>query len=335
MDIKDIAGKIQSVAPMQALTPFLSSQGILVQKGELTGVMLHGLDLDSAFDVLHLENKILSGTLDLHKKEKPQAAIGKELAKKFNLKIGDMFNVIVPRMDSINSQSFNPKRLQIQVASILDFGKFDYNDKVILTEVSVVQELTNVGEHYFGLYVNLMDANLAPKLTDKVADALGMDFRVRSWWDLNQNFFTAAELEKVVIFIVILFVVIVASLNVSSALFISVLRRYFDIAILKTLGATEKFLIRLFVMQGFVIALASTVLGIGFGVILSLIIKYTRLLDVPGRIYNFDHLPVEIRFLDLFWISLVTILICVLSSWFPARKGARQKPSEGLKYESA
>ncbi len=336
LDVQQIAERIQTVVPVQAVTPFVSSQGLLVQKGQLTGIMLHGLHLETAFDVLSVENKVISGKLKLNaiEGESPPAAIGKELAKKFHLKVGDSFNVIVPKLSSIKTNTFSPRKKVFQVSAILDFGKFDYNDKVILAEDSVVQALTEIGQNYLGAYVTIQDYQKAPQYTEKISEALGRDYRVRSWWDLNQNFFTAAELEKVVIFIVILFIVIVASLNISSTLFISILRKYFDIAILKTLGATEKFLVRLFVLQGLIISVVSTGLGLLVGVGLSLIIKHTNLIDVPGQIYNFDHLPVQIRFTDLFLISTATILICLISSWIPARKGARQKPTEGLKYES-
>jgi lipoprotein-releasing system permease protein len=206
---------------------------------------------------------------------------------------------------------------------------------VILTDISSVQSLTQIGDNYFGLYVNVESAHVAKEKTIDVSKALGMDYRVRSWWDLNQNFFTAAELEKIVIFIVILFIVIIASLNISSTIFISVLRKYFDIAILKTLGTTESFLIRLFLIQGAFIGLVSILVGILVGVGSALIVKYSNLIYVPGEIYNFDHLPVDIRWIDIVSISVVTFLICLLSSWVPARKGAKQKPTEGLKYESA
>lgn len=335
LDLNEVESKIKPITPVKAITPFLSSQGVLVHKGNLTGIMLHGLELNTAFDVLNIENKITKGSLSLEPGVRSKAVIGKEISKKFNLNVGDTVNIIVPRMDSVNTSSFNPKRAQFEVSGIVDFGKFDYNDKVILTDISSVQSLTQIGDNYFGLYVNVESANIAKEKTIDVSEALGMDYRVRSWWDLNQNFFTAAELEKIVIFIVILFIVIIASLNISSTIFISVLRKYFDIAILKTLGATESFLIRLFLIQGALIGLVSILVGIFVGVGSALIVKYSNLIDVPGEIYNFDHLPVDIRWMDLVSISVVTFLICLVSSWVPARKGAKQKPTEGLKYESA
>ncbi len=327
--------ELKKVTPeFLALTPFVSSQGIVVKKNQILGIVLHGIQESSAGNVLHIRSRIIHGDFNLEKKDSlDNVIIGKEIAKKLKIHIGDTFQVVIPRPSQEKIQSFSPIVQKFRLAGIADFGKFDYNEKVIVTTDQVVQNLLGLEGQYVGAYLKFRNTEKVPELTNKISEALGADYKVRSWKDLNHNFFSAVELEKVVIFIVVLFIVIVASFNVSSTIFVGVLRKFADISILKTLGATRKFIIKLFVLQGVFMGVVSSFLGILLGVLLALIIRHTKLINVPGDIYKFDYLPIDIRFTDLGVIFLVTVLICFLSSILPARRGANLKPIEGLKYE--
>lgn len=319
----------------EKLTPFISSQGIIVNKGEILGIMIHGIQKSTALEVISPNKRVIAGKFSIEKKEELyEAAVGKEIAKKLKIKVGDTFQVVVPKPSTEKIQNFNPVVQKFVLSGILDFGKYDYNEKIILTSDKAVQDLLDVGsDDYVGAYLKFDDVEKVPKLSRKVAEELGSDYRVKDWRELNYNFFSAVELEKIVIFIVVLFIVIVASFNVSSSVFVSVLRKFGDISILKTLGASPKFLVQLFVLQGTLMGVVSSLIGIVFGIILSLVVRYTDLVEVPGDVYKFDHLPIDIRIGDLSAIFVVTVIICFVSSVLPARRGAKLKPVEGLKYE--
>lgn len=335
-DYQELDAQMKKITPEYVkLTPFISPQGIIVNKGELLGIVIHGIQKETAMDVIHPDKRVIAGKFKIGKNADDmfEAVVGKEIAKKLKIKVGDTFSVVVPKPSVEKVQSFNPVVQKLVLTGILDFGKFDYNEKVVLTSDNAVQSLLKVGDDYIGAYLKFKDVDKVPKLSKKVSQELGIDYKVRDWRELNANFFSAVELEKVVIFIVVLFIVIVASFNVSSSLFVSVLRKFGDISILKTLGASPKFLVQLFVLQGTLMGVVSSFIGILVGIVLSLIIKYTDLVDVPGDVYKFDHLPIDIRFADLAAIFIVTVIICFVSSIIPARRGANLKPVEGLKYE--
>lgn len=317
------------------LTPFISPTGIIVNKGEILGIVVHGIQKKTALNVIHPDKRVISGKFNIGERDGLyEAVVGKEIAKKLKIKVGDTFSVVIPKPSIEKVQNFNPVVQKFTLSGILDFGKYDYNEKVILTSDKAVQDLLNVErDQYVGAYLKFKDVDKVPKLSRKVAEELGPDYRVRDWRELNYNFFSAVELEKVVIFIVVLFIVIVASFNVSSSVFVSVLRKFGDISILKTLGASPKFLVQLFVLQGTLMGIVSSFIGIVLGIALSMVVRYTDLVDVPGDVYKFDHLPIDIRFVDLFAIFVVTVFICFVSSILPARRGAKLKPVEGLKYE--
>lgn len=334
-DYEELDAKMKKITPeYQKLTPFISPQGIIVNKGEILGIVIHGIQKSTALGVIHPDKRVIDGKFSIGKKDDLfEAVIGKEIAKKLKIKVGDTFQVVVPKPTSEKIQNFNPVVQKFVLTGILDFGKYDYNEKVILTSDKAVQNLMKTGNEYVGAYLKFKDVNEVPKLSKKVAQELGADYRVRDWRELNHNFFSAVELEKVVIFIVVLFIVIVASFNVSSSVFVSVLRKFGDISILKTLGASPRFLVQLFVLQGTLMGVVSSLLGIVFGIILAMVVRYTDLVEVPGDVYKFDHLPIDIRFGDLSAIFIVTVLICFVSSILPALRGAKLKPVEGLKYE--
>ena len=334
-DVDELDQKLKTITPEYVkLTPFISPQGIIVNKGEILGIMIHGVQRETALDVIHPDKRVIDGKFEIGQKDGIyQATIGKEIAKKLKIKVGDTFRVVVPKPTVERVQNFNPVVQTFVLSGILDFGKYDYNEKVIITSDKAVQEMMNTGEEYVGAYLKFKDVNEVPKFSKKIAEELGPDYRVRDWRELNYNFFSAVELEKIVIFIVVLFIVIVASFNVSSSVFVSVLRKFGDISILKTLGAPPKFLVQLFVLQGLIMGVLSALIGIILGIILSMVVRYTDLVDVPGDVYKFDHLPIDIRFMDLTAIFVVTVFICFVSSILPALRGAKLKPVEGLKYE--
>lgn len=317
-----------------ALTPFVHAQGVVVRNGHISGVILHGLDEETMGSVINLRPRVLEGRLLLKEfSGPPQAALGKGLAKKLNLKIGDEFKVIVPRPSKTKITNFSPVKQSYKLSAIMDFGKFEYNEKVLVTSAQSVQQLAGIGDAYMGVYVKLKDINRAMDSAQKFRDVLGADYRVRDWREVNYNFFTAVELEKIVIFVVVLFIVIVASFNISSALFVSVMRKFADIAILKTLGANKNFIKRLFTIQGLSLGVMGATLGTLFGLVLSFALSRFNFIEIPGDIYKFDRLPIEINFLDIFIIYFITVLICYLSSLIPARKGAQLIPVKGLRYE--
>jgi lipoprotein-releasing system permease protein len=172
-------------------------------------------------------------------------------------------------------------------------------------------------------------ANLA------ITRALGYPYWTRDWQQLNQNLLEAVQLEKVVIFFVVLVMVVAACFNISSTLFVTVLRRYSDISILRTMGATRGFILRLFSIQGMLVGLVGAIAGLLLGALLcwgfSILENQFGLL--PGEIYKLSQFSPELRWFDLLSIFVVAFLICFISTLAPARRGAKLEAVEGLRYE--
>lgn len=317
-----------------AMTPFVHIEAVMARGGRINGVILQGVDTSTVHDVLNLKNRVIDGEFNLNEVDGIDAAVaGKELVKKFGLKLGDIFSVVMPRPSKSNASSFTPTQIKLRLTGVMDLGKYEFNDRFIIVSDLAAQNLAGIGNVYSGVRVKLTDPDLSKEAGFAVFSELGHPYWVRDWYDANYNFFSAVEIEKRVIFIVLSFMIVVASFNISSTLFVSVLKRFRDLSILQTIGARRSSLVKLFVLQGLMLGVIGSVLGLFLGVTLAKWISSTAMAHVPGEIYKFDHLPVEFRPVDLTAILLVSFVICFFSTLIPAIKGAKLDPIEGLKYE--
>ncbi|MFN7729380.1 MAG: FtsX-like permease family protein [Bdellovibrio sp.] len=336
-DEQDLRHKVAALEPgMVASTRVLWVESVAAAKGKITGALLQGLDPEKLRDVLSLDKRVLAGSFDLSPEGGvPNAMIGKGLAKRFELQPGDTFRIVVPLANDFDPNSFKRKVATFRVAGILDLGKYEFDERMVIASMAAVQEVADVGNRYSGLLVRLQDFTKARESAGHLSVSLGPGFRVRDWHELNENVFEAIKIERVVLFFVILIIVLAAAFNVSSSLFISVIQRYPDIGIFKAIGMRPRDLIKVFSLQGLILGLAGCVGGFLVGGLLCLAFSYgqTAFTLLPGSVYKLDHIDVVLRFWDLFAIFSVTLVICGLATLAPARQGARLTAVEGLRYE--
>lgn len=324
-----VSGKITAISPL------LIHQGLVVQKSKIAGVILEGLDESSFLKVMRLDRSLIAGHLKLSGDSAfPLAIIGKGLALKYSLSVGDAFNIVIPTESGGSSNQFRPKVKKFMVGGILNLGRADYDERYILMSLPTLQTLTSVGQKISGWRMTLSDDSQAEDIASAIARG-NEDLVARPWRDINKNLFDAVVYERAVIFIIVLLIVIAAAFNVSSALFLSVVRRYPQIAILKTMGMSSSKVKWLFVSQGLSIALVGTILGLllGWGGCAVFLWAEKKYGFFPGAVYKLDHVDLVLRPLDLGLIMLTTLGICFLATLAPAGRGARLKPVDGLRYE--
>ncbi len=339
-NLSQLEKELQKALPqMNQINPFVQEEGLIVSKGILSGVLINGLAQKSYKNILYLEQRLLDGSLTLKGKGPTQAALlGGVLANKLKLNIGDTFQIVIPRPHPINERAFQPRKATFYLAGTLDMGKHDYNERIVFVQDSPLQKLKGWRQnHYSGLRISFESDMAARRAATQIGESLGYDYYtdyyMRDWYSSNRVFFSEVAVQKWVIFVVLLFIVIVACFNLCSTLFIHVLRRFSDISVLQTLGATRGFLLRLFISYGLFIGVVGCLGGLSLGWVLCQIMEHFRILYVPSQIYQFDHLPVEIRWMDVCFVLGITLVICFLSTLLPAFKGSRIKPIEGLHYE--
>ncbi len=314
-------------------TPFYVVEGLVARKGKVRGVVIEGIDTESVHDVLNIKNKVTEGEFNLEGLKQPLALVGQGIAKEFDLKVGDRFPIVVPQLQS-KSVQVRPKLKMFKVAGVTALGRHDYDSRYIMVNIKVAQSFTFKKEQITGWRLRLESSDFAIPMVDKIHSQLD-DYSARSWWDVNANLFEAIKYEKPIIFLVILIIVLAAAFNITSSLFISVMKETKDIAILKAMGATKESILRIYTYKGLFIGFIGSLCGIGVGLLACRILTSVnnKFGLLPSKVYKITELQLELRFFDLAIVLLASLLVCYMATFFPAKKASRKAIVEGLRYE--
>lgn len=329
--------RLQALEPgLAAATPFLRVEALLAHEGHIQGVLLQGVDRATRDGVLDLRSRLQAGDLSLEPENGvPAALIGKGLAARHGLKPGDRLRVIAPVSEGLDPEKFGRRLGEFVVRGVLDLGKFDWNERFLLTDLAPLQELAGVGDRYLGLLLRFGDAEEARAAGFRLSQALGASYAVADWREMNENMFEAIRLERVVIFFVVYIIVIVAAFNIASTLFVNVIRRTDEIALLKALGMSRRSLLRVFSVQGFFFGLIGLVVGSVVGALLCAGFLYlqSHYQIMAGSVYRVEGIGVSLRWTDAAAVAVATLGICFLAALAPAWRGSRLSPVEGLRHE--
>ena len=266
VDEKHLMQKIQDEKKyMESWLPFLSLKVLLVYEGRLSGVIMEGVDPEKFYETLKIHERLLTGSFELKNVE--STLVGRDIAKKFNLKPGDSFHVVLPDMSP--SENFQRKHQTFYVEGIVDFGFYDFNSRYIITRLDALQKFNNTPKVISGLHVLVKEPKRIETLRNQLSMKLGKNYKVRDWQRIIKSFhpsyFHAVQREKFLIFFILMILIIAGAFNVSSHLSISVLNQLREISILKVMGGKKAFIFNLFLMQGMLISIVGTTLGMIVG----------------------------------------------------------------------
>ncbi len=324
---KDLREKEPRISSMMR---FGYAQAVLARKGQVSEVLFQGIDEAEFKNVLKIEKRVKQGKLVLGPE---QVGIGSGLAKKYNIQVGEKIYLVVPLATPFGSSGFKRQSKEFVVTGIIDFGKNDWNQRLVLGDLRSLQALTEIGDRFTGAFIKLNDRELASEASTNLSEHLGPGFSVMTWYDVNRNIFEAVVIERAVIFFVVLLIVIVAAFNISSTLYVFIRQKYSDIAILKTLGLSQKKIRMIFLSQGLIVATLGTFIGTLLGYLLCFGFMYLQehYSLISGSVYKIDKILTEVRLVDLLVICISTQLICLIAAYFPAFKGSQLEVVEGLK----
>lgn len=335
-DWPSFSAKIKAAEPnIQSMMRFGYAEAVLAKSGQVSGVLFQGVEVDRLAQTLNIAKRVKSGQLMLGPDSEghDRIGIGSGLAKKYNLNPGDSVYLVIPLATPFDSSGFKRQSQQFTISSIIDFGKNDWNERLVIGDLKSLQKLTEIGDRYTGVFIKLNDHDMAQKASYKLADRFGASFSVMTWYDVNRNIFEAVVIERAVIFLVVLLIVIVAAFNISSTLYVFVRQKYSDIAILKTLGLSPHSVRAVFLFQGLIVGLLGTLIGaiLGYDLCFGFMFLQEHYALISGSVYKIDKIYTEIRWIDLAAVFVATQAICLVASYFPAYKGSRLEVIEGLK----
>lgn len=315
-------------------SPYVQKEALVVSKGKIQGVVVEGLDYKSFQEVSNLKNRIVKGQFDLKKALDMQGVyVGKGIAEEFGLKLGDKINVVVPFSDF----NFGIRRTvqSYTVLGFLDLGKYEYNNRYVLTEIQNARKLFEFSETASsGLRLKFKDPKLAIKFQNEIIEK-NLTYSVQTWKDTNLSLFEAIKIERVIIFLILCIMVIIGAFNLTTGLFLSVYKKTADISVLRSLGLRSKQVAGIFIIQGMIIGTVGFVIGCVLGWVMILILNLVLASGIflPPEVYKLNSLVLEINPRDLVFIFLASMIICFVSTLSPASRNFKLKPAEGLKYD--
>ena len=330
---------------VQAATPFIYNQVMLSTGRNVSGVVLRGIDPASDKKVTRLSRAIEQGSMDaLEPVEsgfpEPGVLIGSELARHLNLSVGDRVNVVSPT-GTITPLGMMPKLKPFRVTGIFKTGMFEYDSTLAYVSINQAQTFFDLGDTVTGIQLKVADVYATTELAKTINHTFGPELYARDWMQMNRNILFALKTEKVVMFIILTLIVLVAAFGIASTLFMVVMEKTRDIAILKTMGARSSSIMKIFVLEGLIIGVIGTVLGVLSGLLISFnlepIINFVQ--KITGKnffskeIYYLDHFPSHVVMSDVLIISVTAIIISFVATLYPAWQASRMLPAEALRYE--
>ena len=335
VDQSDLLLKVSQVPHVTATTPFIISQVMLSARERVQGVVVRGIDPKTEGTVTDLEKNIRQGSLqELERlgKDRPGIVIGEDLARKFGAAIGDTITMVNP-IGEESAMGMVPKMRKFQLVGIFDAGMYDYNTTFAYISIPEAQKFFNMPGRVSGIQVRVDDIYNAAAIAESIQASVGFPYYTRNWIEMNKNFFSALKLEKIGMSLILVVIIIVASFNIIGTLTMIVMEKSREIAILKSMGAAERSIMRIFMASGLIIGAVGTVLGsaIGYGAVV--LIARSGIITLPKDVYQVSHLPLSITGYDILFICLVALGISFLATIYPAWQAARQDPVEVLRYE--
>ncbi len=335
-DLKNLKKKINQIYQEINITESISGEGIILTNKKAKGIIIKGINVKDKKQFF-LNKQITKGNLNDF--SAGRVMIGGELAYNLDLEIGDKINIVSSSFVDTPFGSV-PKQDSFDIAGFFNSGFYEFDQNLIYLELNDSRSIFDIEEGKVDLELFLKDPFLAEKYKRKI-QTLNKDVFISTWSDTNKSFFNALKIERNVMFIILTLIIIVAAFNIISGLTILIKNKTREIAIIKTLGLSEKSIIKSFFLTGFTIGFLASITGMILGVIFSIYIDEIRnflsmVFNVnifPSDVYYLEKMPSEINFISVGIVFFLSLLITSIASYFPAMTISKMKTTDALKYE--
>jgi lipoprotein-releasing system permease protein len=340
----EVIRKTGEVRGVLAAAPFIFSQVMLSSGSSVSGVVLKGIDPDREGKVTELANNLKAGRLqdlkEVQAGDAPPIILGGELAKHLSVSPGDSLQVISP-LGTMTPMGMMPKMKRHRVVGVFHSGMYEYDNSMAYVSIESAQKFFGMESQVTGIQVKTDDLYRVKEIGREIRKKLGFPYWTRDWMEMNRNLFSALRLEKIAMFIILVLIVLVAAFNIISTLIMVVMEKHKDIAILKSMGASSKGILRIFMIEGLVIGVVGTTLGTLLGLLAAFNLeKITGFVEnlfgfkiLASDVYYIDKLPSQVNGPDVAIITATAILISLLATLYPSWRASRLDPAEALRYE--
>ena len=339
-DWKSVADVARAQPQVIGVAPYVEGQGLLAVGENVRGVLVRGVDPELENAVADFSKHMRRGRFDELRPGEFGIILGADLATRLNISVSERLMLVTPQAQ-VTPIGAMPRLKQFRVVGIFEFGLNEADGNLALINIADAQKIYQLGDAVSGVRLKLDDLFAAPRVAQELGGKLRVDAQLRDWTSMNANFFRAVALEKKMMFIILTLIVAVAAFNIVSTLVMVVTDKQADIAILRTLGAPPSSIMKIFMVQGVLIGVIGTVLGVFGGTLLAANLDTvvpaletllgTRLWD--KNVYLISELPSKIQTADVVMITVVSFVLALVATVYPSWRASRVQPAEALRYE--
>jgi len=341
-DYEKVIQQVKNDGGVVAASPTIYGQVMLTAGSRVSGVVVRGIDADRVNEVVDVQSYVKEGSLAGLKTQHPIAVeertvllpgiiLGERLANQLGVFLGSPVQALSP-LGSPTAIGVIPKVRRFVVAGVLRTGMSEIDSTLVFMGLSEAQKFFELGQAVTNIELRVRDVNRSREVADRIQRQLGFPYFAEDWTRLWPNLFSALELEKTVYFLVLLLMVLIGAFNIVSTLVMVVMEKKKDIAILRSMGATQESIRRIFLLKGCLIGIVGTVAGVVLGLLVCGLISQYQF-SLPDGVFLISTVPVRVYMSNFVLVACASFVVCLLASIYPARQAAKLDPVEIIRYE--
>jgi lipoprotein-releasing system permease protein len=335
-DYESVASRVEQMHGVVGTAPMLYSKAMLSLGRRADGAVIKGIDIERERGVSDVPDLIVPPIAAIDgasSSELPGIVLGFDIALNLSAGIGDTVHMSSAMRTVRTPMGVVPLVKKFEVVGLYRSGMYEYDSSFCFISIPAAQQFMEMEERITGIEVKITDMYQAIEMGDEIERLLGPPYFANNWIRVNQNLFAWMKLEKVLMFMILLLIVLVAAFNIASMLIMVVMDKKRDIGVLRSMGASSTSIMRIFILQGLQVALVGVAIGSLLGFVSSWVIDRYEIVELPSDIYFIDTLPIRVDPLDFLLVAAATVLICLLGAVYPAWRAARLVPVEAIRYE--
>ncbi|MDA8246167.1 MULTISPECIES: lipoprotein-releasing ABC transporter permease subunit [Acidithiobacillus] len=332
--------RLSTIPDVTGMAPYVQAQAMLSHDGLVSGAVIEGIDPSLESRVNKLASDMKMGDLQSLRTHPWGIVLGRALARQLGVTVGDKITLISPQ-GGVTPLGVTPALRQFTVVGLFSVGIYAYDSGMAYISLGDAQRLYGLNQGVTGLRMQIKDPFAAPAFAARLQQQLGAAFYIQDWTQTHENFFKALSMEKLVMFVILSLIIAVAAFNIVATLVMVVTDKETDIAILRTIGATPHSIMLIFMVQGGIIGLFGTLLGVFFGVLLALNIptlvpaieQLFHVQFISPEVYSISQLPSKLEPWDVIHVAIAALIMSWIATLYPSWRASRIAPAEALRYE--
>ena len=335
-DWRTLMARLRQSPHVTAAAPALYSPVLMAGAVNSKGGILKGIDVDAEMAIDDTLRHLKQGSLDRLRDsaaKPPAILLGTHLIEDTGIRVGNPIQVLSPEGGEMNPFGVMPTARTFRVAGVFESGFYEFDDGYAFASIAAVQRMLGIEDEVNAIELKVDDLNRAPQIARDLEKLLGPHYTATAWQEQNLHLFDAMRGERVVTIIIIGLIELVAALNILIVLVMMVMEKYRDIAVLMSMGARRQQIRAIFMLQGVLIGVVGSAIGLTLGYTLCYFAEKYRWIRIDESVYAFSYVPFETHWVHGIWIAAAAILISFLATLYPARNATRIAPAEVLRYE--